>query len=138
MKPQIEFNVEGIEYIQFRPVKQLNFIYNFHIPAKSGFRYLFHRKREFKGVWTEGNTMPYYSDYYGSWEGYWTTEHLINRGYFQTKEGIDQPWFEKASVKVQTCRHEHTAYFKTNKEAKSWIQSVKDLSGATFKVIIND
>ncbi len=138
MKSQIEFNVEGIEYIQFSPVKKLNYLYHFYIPAKSGFRHLFSYKREFKGVWTDGNQMPYYSDYYGSWEGYYSTKNLKDKGLFQEEEGRDKDWFQKASVTVQTCKHQHTAYFKTDKEAMSFIQSVKDLSGATFKVIINE
>ena len=137
MKSQIEFNVEGIEYIQFSPVKELDFIYNFHIPAKSGFKYLFHYKREFRNVWTHKGHTPYYSDYYGSWEGAYTTKSLKEKGYFQKEESATGPWFEKASVTVQTCKHQHTAYFKTDKEAMSWIQSVKDLSGATFKVIMH-
>ena len=138
MKSQIEFNVEGIEYIQFTPVKKLNYIFNPFIPAKSGFRYLFQYKREFTNVWTNGNNMPYYSDYYGSWEGYYSTSNLQEKGLFQRELGPDKPWFEKASVTVNTCNHQHTAYFKDDKEAMSFIQSVKDLSGATFKVIINE
>jgi hypothetical protein len=138
MKAQIEFVVKGIEYIQMKPVKELDYIYHFHIPKKSGFRYLFSYKREFKGVWTNGNSEPYYSDYYRSWEGYYSTKDLKRKNFFQKEEGVDKSWFEKAWVTVYVKGTSHRATFKTDKEAMSFIQSVKALSGEIFKVIINE
>jgi len=138
MKAQIEFNVEGIEYITLKPVRELDYVYHFHIPAKKGFRYILNYKREFKGVWTNGNREPYYSDYYGCWEGYYSTKDLKRKDFFQKEEARDKSWFEKAWVTVYVKGNSHKATFKTDKEAMSFVQSVKALSGETFKVIINE
>ncbi len=135
MKSRVEFNIKGIQYISFKPVKKLNWKFFKHIPEQRTFFGMFKTQKALFNGWSVSG-QPYYNGYTG-WEDWRTTNSLKNQ-YFQEIEGNNEPWFDYSVVVIQKVNTSHTKRFKTNDEANQFIDEVKQLSGETFKIMYHD
>jgi hypothetical protein len=134
MKSRIDFNVKGIEYIQFTPIKKLDFKYFKFIPEQRMFFGLIRTQEALYDGWSVYGD-PSRTDY--GWCD-WKTTDSLKKEYFQQIEGTDQPWYAYAYVHIQKLNSSFNQKFKTNDEAIQFIEELKIFSGEKFKVIHNE
>lgn len=148
MKTEIHFVVDNIENILFWPMKKTYYTWFEESQEQRTFFGLIVKRPYLKAGYDTSEFHKCYSenDYYGDhawWSPRYSHEDLVNKGLVpvvaETSSG-ETMWYKQAEVVVNKRggKHQYVRQFKSNEEAKNWIEHLKKQTNDRFEVIINE